>query len=225
MRRIRAKCNGSPDYANARGLDHVDVVRSVADREGNRGRKNGVLHQVDHLRLLHRRDAARDDRSALLCKHFEVQLGLRAAQDLQERVAIDDDGEGRARLGHRGIILVNLGELGRHRSGALGRSAIGDDNPSVIHALQRRRSRPALEAASEVPHKTHRVRTKAHERAPLVAAEQRRNAGELLEERRRKRVLPVRREAHRCRDVRLVERLEVSADVAPSACANQNRSK
>ena len=64
-----------------------------------------LLHQLDHQRLLQRRDAAADDRLALARQVQELALQL-AGQRPDERVAVDDERvAARAASGRRRALL------------------------------------------------------------------------------------------------------------------------
>ena len=86
--RLQAFLPADPD-TDTRGANHIDVVRSITDRQRNRLGHNMLADQVDHLRLLRRRDAARDDRCALASEELEMLAEARLAEDTTERLAVD----------------------------------------------------------------------------------------------------------------------------------------
>lgn len=61
-------------------LDHGDVVRAISDRQSDQLRIR-ALHEVDHIRLLHWRNAAADHHAALERQLHELHLQALCVQN------------------------------------------------------------------------------------------------------------------------------------------------
>mmetsp|Transcript_1248 Transcript_1248/g.3760 ORF Transcript_1248/g.3760 Transcript_1248/m.3760 type:complete len:684 (-) Transcript_1248:1219-3270(-) len=82
--------------ADLGGHDHVDVVRAVADGEGDGGGRDVLMDELDELGLLLGRDAAGDDRAAGGEDAEDDGLERGIAEEVGHGLAVDDECLGRA---------------------------------------------------------------------------------------------------------------------------------